>query len=65
MTDFCDPNVALSTTHPAHEINKSRIEFASDLEVKTFMTMGPARRGRATTDDDLDELAAVYEDLNA
>jgi sugar phosphate isomerase/epimerase len=60
---ICGPNVTLSTTDTAHEINKRRIEFASDLEVPTFMTKGPGRLDRTTTDDDLDRMAAVYEDL--
>ena len=59
----CGPNVTLSTTDSAQEINKRRIEFAADLEVSTFMTKGPGRLDRPTTDDDLDRMAAVYEDL--
>ena len=61
----CGPNVTLDTTDPAHEINKRRIEFASDLEVPIFMTKGPGRLDRPTTDADLDGMAAVYEDLAA
>jgi sugar phosphate isomerase/epimerase len=60
---ICGPNVTLSTTDPDHEINKRRIEFASDLEVPTFMTKGPGRLDSPTTDDDLDRMAAIYEDL--
>lgn len=59
----CGPNVTLSTTDTAHEINKRRIEFASELEVPTFMTKGPGRLDRPTTDADLGRMAAVYEDL--
>ncbi|MBI1929616.1 sugar phosphate isomerase/epimerase [Candidatus Poribacteria bacterium] len=60
---ICGPNVTLSTSAPVHEINKRRIEFASDLEVPTFMTKGPGRLNQPTTDDDLDRMATVYEDL--
>ena len=59
------PNVTLSTTDPAQEINRRRIEFASDLEVPLFMTKGPGRLDRPTTDEDLDRMADVYEDLAA
>ena len=62
---FVAPNVTLDVTHPTHEINKRRIEFASDLEVPTFMTKGPGRLDRETTDLDLDRMAAVYDDLAA
>ena len=57
------PNVTLSTTDSAYEINKRRIEFASDLGVSTFMTKGPGRLDRLTTGADLDMMAAVYEGL--
>ena len=60
---ICGPNVTLDVTHPTHEINKRRIEFASDLEVPTFMTKGPGRLESETTDLDLDRMAAVYDDL--
>ena len=60
---ICGPNVSLDPTNPTHEINKRRIEFASDLEVPTFMTKGPGRLDRPTTDDDLDRMATVYEAL--
>src|SRR5687768_12670611 len=50
----CGPNVTLSTADAAHAINRRRIEFAAELEVPTFMTKGPGRLDRATTDDDLD-----------
>ena len=59
----CGPNATLSSTDPAHQISKRRIEFAADLEVATFMTKGPGRLERETTDADLDRMAAVYEDL--
>ena len=62
---ICGPNVSLDVTHPTHEINKRRIEFASDLEVPTFMTKGPGRLDSETTDLDLDRMAAVYDDLAA
>ena len=62
---ICGPNVTLDVTHPTHEINKRRIEFASDLEVPTFMTKGPGRLDSETTDLDLDRMAAVYDDLAA
>ena len=61
----CGPNVTLDPSDPTQEINKRRIEFASELEVPTFMTKGPGRLDRPTTDDDLDRMAAVYEDLAA
>ena len=61
----CGPNATLSSADPAHEINKRKIEFSSDLECPTFMTKGPGRLDRPTTDDDLDRMAAVYEDLAA
>ena len=59
----CGPNVTLNTADAAHQINKRRIEFASDLEVPIFMTKGPGRLDRPTTDADLDGMADVYEDL--
>ena len=59
----CGPNVTLSTIDVVHEINKRRIEFASDLEVSIFMTKGPGRFDRPTTNQDLDQMATVYEDL--
>lgn len=59
----CGPNVTLSTIDEVHEINKRRIEFASDLEVSIFMTKGPGRFDRSTTNQDLDQMAVVYEDL--
>ena len=61
----CGPNVTLSVQDPVQEINKRRIEFASDLEVPFFMTKGPGRQDRTTTDEDLDRMADVYEDLAA
>lgn len=59
----CGPNASLSTTDPSHQISKRRIEFASDLEVSVFMVKGPGRLEHKTTDEDLDRMAAVYEDL--
>ncbi len=59
----CGPNATLSIGDPSHQISKRRIEFAADLGVSTFMTKGPGRLERATTDEDLDQMAVVYEDL--
>jgi sugar phosphate isomerase/epimerase len=59
----CGPNVTLSTKDHVQEINKRRIEYAADLEVPLFMTKGPGRPDRATTEEDLDRMADVYEDL--
>ena len=59
----CGPNVTLSTKDPVQEINKRRIEYAAELEVPLFMTKGPGRQDRDTTDADLDRMAEVYEDL--
>mgnify|MGYP001289713480 CR=1 FL=1 len=58
----CGPNVTLSVQDPVQEINKRRIEFASDLEVPFFMTKGPGRQDRTTTDEDLDRMAYEPED---
>ena len=60
----CGPNATLSTRDATHQINKRRIEFAADLGVATFMTKGPGRLDRTTTDDDLKQMAAVYDDLS-
>ena len=57
------PNATLSVEDPTHLINKRRIEFAADLGVETFMTKGPGRGDRQCTDGELDQMAAVYEDL--
>ncbi len=59
----CGPNVSHNPDDPSQEINKRRIEFAADLSVPLFMTKGPGRLDRPTTDDDLDRMAAAYEDL--
>ena len=59
----CGPNATLSVEDPSHQISKRRIEFAADLGVKTFMTKGPGRGDREGTDEELDQMAAVYEDL--
>ncbi len=59
----CGPNVTLSTKDSVQEINKRRIEYAAELEVPLFMTKGPGRQDRDTTDEDLDQMAEVYEDL--
>ena len=63
---ICGPNVTLDVTHPTHEINKRRIEFASDLEGSYLYDQG-GRDGleSETTDLDLDRMAAVYDDLAA
>ena len=61
----CGPNATLSTGDPSHQINRRRIEFAAELEVPTFMTKGPGRGDMTATDDELDRMAAVYEDLAA
>lgn len=60
---ICGPNATLSVEDPSHQISKRRIEFAADLGVGTFMTKGPGRGDRQCTDDELDQMAAVYEDL--
>ena len=59
----CGPNVSLDPQTPAQSINKRRIEYAAELEVPLFMTKGPGRLDRTTTDADLDRMAALYEDL--
>lgn len=59
----CGPNATLSVEDPSHQISKRRIEFAADLGVKTFMTKGPGRGDRECTDEELDQMATVYEDL--
>lgn len=59
----CGPNATLNVEDPSHQINKRRIEFAAELGVSTFMTKGPGRGERACTDGELDQMAAVYEDL--
>jgi sugar phosphate isomerase/epimerase len=67
----CGPNATLSTADPVHQIGKRRIEFAAELEVTTFMTKGPGRgqlvpEGESAASDELlDRMAAVYEDLAA
>ena len=59
----CGPNVTLSLKDKVQEINKRKIEFSSDLECATFMTKGPSSLDRPTTEEDLDRMAAVYDDL--
>lgn len=59
----CGPNATLNVDDPSHQINKRRIEFAAELGVATFMTKGPGRRQRVCSDQELDQMAAVYEDL--
>ncbi len=59
----CGPNASLSVEDPSHQISKRRIEFAAEMGVETFMTKGPGRRDREGTDEELDLMAVVYEDL--
>ena len=63
LAAVCGPNATLSVEDPSHQINKRKIEFAADLGVETFMTKGPGRGERTCTDAELDQMAAVYEDL--
>ena len=63
LAAVCGPNATLSVEDPSHQINKRKIEFAADLGVETFMTKGPGRGERTGTDAELDQMAAVYEDL--
>ena len=59
----CGPNVADDLHHPNQQMCKRRIEYAADLGVGLYMTKGPGRGGRDTTDADLDRMAEAYEDL--
>lgn len=59
----CGPNATLSVEDPSHQANKRRIEFAADLGVKIFMTKGPGRGEQTCTDQELEQMAMVYEDL--
>jgi sugar phosphate isomerase/epimerase len=58
------PNVSGQLQNPAHELCKRRIEFASDCGARLYMTKGPGH-GETTpsSDEELDRIAAVYEDL--
>ncbi len=59
----CGPNANLDPDAPTNSIIKRRIEYAAELEVSLFMTKGPGRLDRTTTDADLDAMAAIYEEL--
>ena len=65
ISAICGPNATLEASDETHEMNKRKIEFAADLEVPLFMTKGPGRMDLPTParDEDLDKMAAVYEDL--
>ena len=57
----CGAGISLEPSDPAIESNKRRIEFASDLGVATYMAKGPGRGDGPPSDDDLKQMAAVYE----
>ena len=60
---ICGPNATLSVDDPSHQICKRRIEFAAELGVMTFMTKGPGRGDLNCSEEELDRMAVVYEDL--
>ena len=57
------PNVPATKDQPAFEINKRRIEFASDLGVPLLMTKGPRGENNPTPDAGLQQVADMYEEL--
>ena len=61
------PNVSAGPeAEAAQERCKRRIEFAADCGVGLFMTKGPAHGPTSSsTDAELDQVAAIYEDLAA
>ena len=58
-------SVMIEPEHSNHEINRRRIEFASDLECKLFVAKGPRRFDHDTTDEEFDRIADVYEGMAA
>jgi sugar phosphate isomerase/epimerase len=54
---------SVDPTDQSHEINRRRIEFASDLECGIFVAKGPKRYDRETTEEDLDQMAEIYEGM--
>ena len=59
----CGPNVFFDREHPSNEINRRQIEFASDMGCGMFTTKGPRRFDHDTTDEELDQIGEIYEDL--
>lgn len=57
------PNVPASPEDPAFKINKRRIEYAADLGVPLLMTKGPRGVNNPTPDDELRQVADMYEAL--
>ena len=58
------PNVSREADQSGHEISKRRIEFAAELGVGLFMTKGPGHGDvTPTPDEELDRVAAIYDDL--
>ena len=57
------PNVPADRDQSAFEINKRRIEFASDLGVPLLMTKGPRGENNPTPDNELRKVADMYEEL--
>jgi sugar phosphate isomerase/epimerase len=57
------PNVPMSRVDQAFEINKRRIEYASDLGVSLLMTKGPGIKDHPTSDEGLQHVADMYNEL--
>ena len=57
------PNVPMSREDQAFQINKRRIEYASDLGVPLVMTKGPGSKDHPTDDVELQRIADLYNEL--
>jgi len=57
------PNVPTSRDEQTFEINKRRIEYASDLGVSLLMTKGPGSKDHPTSNEGLQQVAEMYNEL--